>query len=155
MPHPSPKFASSLSVPPGTMERMRPAGASPDRKDSPVDAQLASDLLLGFIGLLSGMIASATIYVLFLAGVLSFGSDLAETFWGAGIGFGVVAVVSVLVTLVTPARPDEELSGLVRGVGRTDITADALVGDRVWYRNPLLLGLVALVLAIVLYIPFW
>ena len=109
----------------------------------------------GFIGLLSGMIASATIYVLFLAGVLSFGSDLAETFWGAGIGFGVVAVVSVLVTLVTPARPDEELSGLVRGVGRTDITADALVGDRVWYRNPLLLGLVALVLAIVLYIPFW
>ncbi|MDQ1206404.1 hypothetical protein QE377_002763 [Microbacterium sp. SORGH_AS 862] len=53
MPHPSPKFASSLPVPPGSMEKMRPAGASPDRKDSPVDAQLASDLLLGFIGLLS------------------------------------------------------------------------------------------------------
>jgi len=35
------------------MEKMRPAGASPDRKDSPVDAQLASDLLLGVIGLLS------------------------------------------------------------------------------------------------------
>jgi hypothetical protein len=35
------------------MEKVRPAGASPDRKDSPVDAQLASDLLLGVIGLLS------------------------------------------------------------------------------------------------------
>jgi hypothetical protein len=28
-----------------------------------------------------------------------------------------------------------------------DITADALVGDRVWYRNSILLGMVALTLA--------
>jgi SSS family solute:Na+ symporter len=109
----------------------------------------------GFIGLLSGMLASATIYFLYLAKVLHFGSDLDESFWGAGIGFVVVALVSVLVTFVTAPKPESELDGLVYGVGSTDVSGDALVGDRVWYRNPLLLGGVAVLLAVVLYIPFW
>ena len=43
----------------------------------------------------------------------------------------------------------------MRGVGATDLSAGELVGDRTWYRNPVLLGMVALALAIVLYIPFW
>jgi SSS family solute:Na+ symporter len=109
----------------------------------------------GFIGLLSGMLASALVYFLYLGKVLKFGSDLSESFWGAGIGFVVVAVVSVLVTLVTQPKPDSELDGLVYGVGRTDLRGDALVGDRVWYRNPILLGTGALVLAVVFYLPFW
>ncbi len=109
----------------------------------------------GFVGLLAGMLASATIYFLYLGKVLSFNSDLAESFWGAGVGFVVVAIVSVIVTFVTTPKPMPELDGLVYGVGSTDVTGDALVGDRVWYRNPILLGVVALVLAIVLYIPFW
>ncbi len=109
----------------------------------------------GFIGLLAGMLSSATIYFLYLGKVLHFGSDLDESFWGAGIGFVVVAVVSVIITFVTTPKPEPELDGLVYGVGSTDVSGDALVGDRVWYRNPILLGGVALALAVVLYIPFW
>jgi SSS family solute:Na+ symporter len=85
----------------------------------------------GFIGLLSGMVASAL------------------------IGFVVVAIVSVIVTMVTQPKPESELDGLVYGVGSTDVSGDALVGDRVWYRNPILLGTGALVLAVVFYLPFW
>jgi SSS family solute:Na+ symporter len=87
--------------------------------------------------------------------VLHFGSDLSESFWGAGIGFIVVAIVSALVTAVTTPKPDSELDGLVYGVGSTDVRGDALAGDRVWYRNPILLGCGALVLAVLFYIPLW
>jgi Sodium:solute symporter family len=55
---------------------------------------------------LSGMLASATVYFLYLGHVLHFGSDLDESFWGAGIGFVVVGIVSVLVTMVTTAKPE-------------------------------------------------
>jgi solute:Na+ symporter, SSS family len=109
----------------------------------------------GFLGLLSGMLASALVYFLYLGKVLHFGSDLSESFWGAGIGFVVVAIVSVLVTMVTEPKPESELDGLVYGVGRTDVSGDALVGDRVWYRNPILLGAGALILAVVFYLPLW
>jgi solute:Na+ symporter, SSS family len=109
----------------------------------------------GFLGLLSGMVASALVYFLYLGKVLKFGSDLSESFWGAGIGFVVVAIVSVIVTMVTQPKPESELDGLVYGVGKTDVSGDALVGDRVWYRSPILLGTGALVLAVVFYLPFW
>ncbi|MBO0868207.1 MAG: sodium:solute symporter family protein [Micromonosporaceae bacterium] len=109
----------------------------------------------GFWGLLSGTAAALTVYGLYLAKVLHFGSDLGESFWGAGIGFVVVGVVAALVTAVTRPKSDEELSGLVWGVGRTRISAGVLAGDRAWYRNPWLLGGVAMTLAIVLYVPFW
>ena len=33
--------------------------------------------------------------------------------------------------------------------------SDTIVGDRVWYRNPLVLGAGAVILALALYIPFW
>jgi SSS family solute:Na+ symporter len=101
------------------------------------------------------MLGSALIYLLYLAKVLRFGSDLDESFWGAGIGFVLVLIVSVLVTLVTTPKPIADLEGLVYGVGRTDLTGDAVVGDRVWYRSPLLLGAGALILAIAFYLPFW
>jgi solute:Na+ symporter, SSS family len=109
----------------------------------------------GFWGLLCGTLASLAVYLLYLAKVLHFGSDLNESFWGAGIGFVVVGVVAVLVTAVTRPKSDEQLSGLVWGLGRADVSAGVLAGDRAWYRNPWLLGGVALALAIVLYIPFW
>ena len=62
--------------------------------------------------------------------------------------------MAVLVTLVTTSKPDEELDGLVYGVGRHDVRADALAGDAAWYRSPVLLGVVALALAAAFYLPF-
>jgi solute:Na+ symporter, SSS family len=109
----------------------------------------------GFLGLLSGMVTALLTYLLYLGKVLHFGSDLDESFWGAGIGFVTVLIVSVIVTRFTRPKPVEELDGLVYGVGRTDLSGDAIVGDRVWYRNPIVLGVGAVVIALALYIPFW
>jgi SSS family solute:Na+ symporter len=39
-------------------------------------------------------------------------------------------------------------------VGTTDLTGDAIAGDRVWYRSPVLLGAIAVAIAAALYIPF-
>jgi SSS family solute:Na+ symporter len=109
----------------------------------------------GFWGLLSGMVGSALLYLLYLAKVVTFGSDLDESFWGAGLGFVLVLVVGAVITMFTTPKPESELDGLVYGVGRTHVSGETLVGDRGWYRNPVVLGGTAVVLALVLYIPFW
>ncbi|MGC9669505.1 sodium:solute symporter family protein [Planosporangium sp. 12N6] len=108
----------------------------------------------GFWGLLAGTVAAVANYVLYRAGVLHYGSDLDQSFWGAGIAFVTVMVVSTIVTLFTTPKKVDDLRGLVYGVDRVDLTADMDAADRVWYRNPLLLGGVAVVLAAALYVPF-
>ncbi|SCG52174.1 sodium:solute symporter family protein [Micromonospora coxensis] len=109
--------------------------------------------LAGFWSLLSGTLAALATYLLYKAGVVAFNSDLEESFWGAGIAFVTVAVVAVVVTPLTRPKRDEELAGLVYGMGGVDLKAGVLAGDRVWWRSPVLLGAIALVLAVVLYIP--
>jgi SSS family solute:Na+ symporter len=108
----------------------------------------------GFFGLLAGTLTAITTYLLYRAGVLHFGSDLDESFWGAGIAFVTVMVVSVIVTLFTTPKPESELRGLVYGVDKIDLTADMDAADRAWYRNPIVLGAGALVLAASFYLPF-
>ena len=109
----------------------------------------------GFSALLGGTLGALATYFLYKGGVLSFRTDLEETFWGAGVAFVVASVLAVAVSLFTQPKPEDELQGLVRGVGATDLNAGELVGDRTWYRNPLLLGGIALGLSVLLYIPFW
>ncbi|MEU4698051.1 hypothetical protein [Nonomuraea dietziae] len=82
--------------------------------------------------------------------MVAFGTELNASFWGAGIAFGVDVLVSVVVTLVTTAKPDSELRGLVYGL-TVDLEDDALAGDAKWYRSPVLLGAGAVVLAIAMY----
>ncbi len=108
----------------------------------------------GFIGLLAGTLAALATYLLYLGKVVHFGSDLDESFWGAGIAFVTVAVVSVIVTLVTTPKPESELRGLVYGVQPVDLVSDAIAGDRAWYRSPILLGAGAVILAAAFYLPF-
>ena len=108
----------------------------------------------GFFGLVSGTLAALMTYLLYKGGVLKFGSDLDESFWGAGIAFVTVMIVSVVVTLFTTPKPVEELRGLVYGVGKTDLMADSIAGDAAWYRSPVLLGGIAVALAALLYLPF-
>jgi SSS family solute:Na+ symporter len=104
----------------------------------------------GFWGLLAGTLAAFTSYILYKSGVVAFGTELNASFWGAGIAFGVDVLVSVVVTLVTTAKPDSELRGLVYGL-TVDLEDDALAGDAKWYRSPVLLGAGAVVLAIAMY----
>jgi SSS family solute:Na+ symporter len=109
----------------------------------------------GFWGLLLGTIAAFITYAGYKwFGWFTFGSDLDESFWGAGIAFVVVAIVAIIVTPLTRPKEDSELSGLVYGVDNHDLRADAIAGDTAWYRSPVLLGTGALVLAFAFYLPF-
>jgi len=108
----------------------------------------------GFFGLVTGTLGALITYLLYKGGVVKFGSDLDESFWGAGIAFVLVVVVSVVVTMFTEPKPESELKGLVYGVGKFDFKAGTVAADRVWYRSPVLLGVIALVLAAAFYIPF-
>ena len=87
--------------------------------------------------------------------IFHFGSPLSASFWQAIIAFIAGGVVLFVVSLVTPAKPVEELRGLVWGLTR-EPDEDEVVdeGDSAWYRSPWLLGGVALVLLIILNIIF-
>jgi SSS family solute:Na+ symporter len=107
----------------------------------------------GLWGLVAGTIAALVTYVGYKwAGWFSFGSDLDESFWGAGAAFVVDAVVSVAVTLFTTPKPREELQGLVWGM-----EAEREVPDHrpAWWQSPALLGGVALAGGAILTIIFF
>ena len=109
--------------------------------------------LAGFWSLLSGTVVATATYLLYKGGVISFNSDLEESFWGAGLAFATVAVVAAVVTPLTRPKTDRELTGLVYGLSDTTLADDSLAGDTAWYRSPVLLGVVAVVLAALFYIP--
>src|SRR5689334_3506680 len=71
----------------------------------------------GFWSLLLGFLASLALYIGHLTETIHFNSDLEESFWGAGAAFITAVVVAILVSLFTPAKPEEELRGLVYGLG--------------------------------------
>ncbi|MEU4622217.1 sodium:solute symporter family protein [Actinoplanes sp. NPDC023801] len=107
----------------------------------------------GFWSLLLGFLAAFALYIAHLTEVVKFNSDLEQSFWGAGLAFVTAVVVALVVTPFTPGKRDDELQGLVYGMSST--TGDVLAADKVWWRNPVLLGVIAVVLAIALYIPVW
>jgi SSS family solute:Na+ symporter len=108
--------------------------------------------LAGFWSLLSGTVVALATYLLYLADVLKFNSDLEESFWGAGLAFVTVAVVAAVLTPATTPKPAEDLRGLVYG---TATLGELEPADRVWWRNPVLLGSIAVVLSLLFYIPVW
>ncbi|MFI5489938.1 sodium:solute symporter family protein [Micromonospora echinaurantiaca] len=109
----------------------------------------------GFLSLLLGTLAALATYLLYKGGVVHFNSDLEESFWGAGIAFVTVAVVAAIVTPLTSPRRDEDLRGLVYGTGGIDLKGDVLTGDAVWWRSPVVLGVIVLVFSLLLYVPFF
>ncbi|SCL65567.1 sodium:solute symporter family protein [Micromonospora peucetia] len=109
----------------------------------------------GFLSLLLGTLAALATYLLYKAGVVHFNSDLEESFWGAGIAFVTAAVVAVVVTPFTGKKRDEDLHGLVYGMGAVDVQGDLLRSDAVWWRSPVLLGVIVVALSLLLYVPFF
>ncbi|WP_030488094.1 sodium:solute symporter family protein [Micromonospora chokoriensis] len=109
--------------------------------------------LAGFWSLLLGTLVSLSLYLLYKGGVIGFNSDLEESFWGAGLAFVTAVVVAAVITPLTAPKRDEELRGLVYGMGGIDLKGDVLAGDAAWYRSPVLLGLIAVALAALFYIP--
>ncbi len=103
---------------------------------------------------LAGIAAPTVVWISYLVNPSLFNTGTAETMYGAIISFATVLVVGVVISLFTRPKPDSELAGLVYGVGKIDLKSDAVVGDQAWYRSPALLGTIALILCVVLYLPF-
>jgi solute:Na+ symporter, SSS family len=107
----------------------------------------------GFWGLVAGTVAAGVTWIGYKAGWFSFGSDLDESMWGAGLAFVADAVVTVIVTLVTTPKPVAELQGLVYGMANVDEFEARRTHE--WWESPKLLGFTVLALATVGTIVFF
>jgi len=105
----------------------------------------------GFWGLVAGTVVAATTWIGYKVGWFSFGSDLDESMWGAGLAFVSVAIVAPIVTFMTTSRPIGELQGLVYGMANEDESRRVYK----WWESPKLLGFTTLAGAAILTIIFW
>jgi SSS family solute:Na+ symporter len=107
----------------------------------------------GFWGLVAGTVVAAVTWIGYKVGWFSFGSDLDESMWGAGLAFVAVSIVAVVVTFMTTSRPREQLQGLVYGMANEDEYAARRT--HAWWESPALLGSLTLGGAALLTIIFW
>lgn len=111
-----------------------------------------------FYGLLSGTAAAAITHGLttaegkggWLGNVHTFYSGTSHAFNIAWISFTVCFIVTALLSLVTKPKPESELVGLVYS-----LTPKQKDLAKVWYKNPLVLGVVILIATLVLNIIFY
>jgi SSS family solute:Na+ symporter len=116
-----------------------------------------------FIGLLAGTAAAALHHGMSLAagatpGVkggyfgahIVYRSELGQTFWTAIAAWVTCFVVTIIVSLATRPRPDEELRGLVYS-----LTPRPSEGDVVWYERPTVIAVFVLAMALLLNIIFF
>jgi SSS family solute:Na+ symporter len=108
----------------------------------------------GLWGLVAGTAAALVTYCGYkFFDWFTFGSDLDESFWGAGAAFVVDALVTVAVTLATRPKPVEELDGLVWG--RVTVGDDDSDDTGAWWQSPKTLGFTALAGAAILTVVFF
>jgi SSS family solute:Na+ symporter len=81
--------------------------------------------------------------------LISYPSELAQTFWTAIVAFATCITVTVLVSSVTRPRPAEELHGLVYS-----LTPRPTVEGLHWYQRPAALAGVVLALTAALNLIF-
>ncbi len=134
-----------------------------------VNAPLFATMLLGmfvrwitpagaFWGLLAGMVSSIT---LFLAvkfqwidpasiTLSSTASDMSANFWRAWWAWLICFGSTILISLFTKKKPDEELVGLVKGLTPTPDQGNVPV-----YRRPEFIAVISLVILVILNIIFW
>lgn len=116
-----------------------------------------------FTGLLAGTVAAAIHHGISLAagsvpGVkggyfgahIVYRSELGQTFWTAIAAWVTCFVVTIIVSLLTRPRPDEELRGLVYS-----LTARPSEGNVVWYERPTVIAGIVLAIALLLNIIFF
>jgi solute:Na+ symporter, SSS family len=132
-----------------------------------VNAPLFATFLLGmfwkratghgaFFGLLGGTLAAAATHGSTVAegkggwivDLHHFPSTMAQNFWIAIVAWSVCFVLTILVSLATAPRPEEELRGLVYGL--TELKHDE---DRAWYLRPAPLAIAVGLL--VLFLNLW
>ena len=135
-----------------------------------VNAPLFATFLLGmfwkratghgaFAGLLAGTAAAAATHGLTLAEgkggwlgrvIHTFPSTMAQNFWIAILAWSTCFLVTLLVSLVSRPKPDSALRDLVYGL--TDVPHDPTLA---WYKRPVSLAVIVVVLLIALNLLFW
>lgn len=85
-----------------------------------------------------------------LSKVHEFYSGTSQAFNIAGIAFIVCFIVTVLVSLMTVRKPDDELRGLVYS-----LTPRQTDPAKAWYKNPLWLGIMVLIATLILNVIFY
>jgi solute:Na+ symporter, SSS family len=111
-----------------------------------------------FWGLIAGTAAAATTHGLtvaegkggWIANIHTFYSGTSQAFNIAWIAFVACGLVTALVSLATKPAPEDELRGLVYSL--TPRQRDAA---KVWYRNPLWLGIAVLIVTLILNVIFY
>jgi len=138
-----------------------------------VNAPLLATFLLGmfwkrttghgaFYGLLIGTAAAALHHGLTLPAesvpglkggwihvVNRYPSEMAQNFWTAIFAWVTCFIVTILISLLTKPRKDEELKGLVYSLTEKDRETGP------WYTRPVPVGLVVLAMALVLNVIFF
>jgi SSS family solute:Na+ symporter len=113
----------------------------------------------GFLGLLAGVSSSVGMFALMkldpgrwvsVFALSPYAKGLAQAMYQALWSCVTCVVVTLLVTLVTRPRPDDELRGLVYSL--TDVPQET---ETSWIHRPAFWGVVALVIFAVLQIIFW
>ena len=110
----------------------------------------------GWVALLAGVFTAVLVDLLVRSKVIVVSSQ-AGSFLGASAAFVVAVIVAIIVSQFTPGKTDEELSGLTwatstkvqRGQG------PVAAADAGWYKNPVIMGTLVLILTLVLYIIWW
>ena len=116
-----------------------------------------------FSGLLAGTLGAAVHHGLslplgsvpgikggYFAALISYPSDLAQTFWTAIVAWSTCFAVTIVVSLFTAPRPAAELTGLVWG-----LTPRVRDDDAQWFERPATVGMVVIVLLVTLNVIFW
>ena len=111
--------------------------------------------LAGAVGLVLGTVTAFTIDILGRNGVFHF-SGQGGAFIGASAAFVVDIVLSIVISMVSRPKPDDELRGLVWSLTPKEQRKHDATGENAgWYRRPAVLGVGVLALAQVLNIIFW
>jgi SSS family solute:Na+ symporter len=116
-----------------------------------------------FVGLLSGTAAAAIHHGLslpagavigvkggYLGVLVTYPSELAQTFWTAIIAWVTCCVVTVIISLLTTPRPEAELHGLVYA-----LTPKPTDNAATWLQRPAVLACVILALTLALNLVFF
>ncbi|MGA2586402.1 MAG: sodium:solute symporter family protein [Candidatus Aminicenantales bacterium] len=77
-------------------------------------------------------------------------SDMAANFWRAWWAWLICFMVTLVVSLFTAKRPEEELVGLVKGLTRK-VEGEAIP----WYKRPAFFAILSLIVFVLLNIYFW
>jgi SSS family solute:Na+ symporter len=108
----------------------------------------------GLAGLVAGTVGAATTHVLVTTHVVTFSSAQAAAFYGAIVAFVADAVVTVVVSLVTAPKPEDQLCGLVWSLTPKEVRTKGEEKERGLLRSPVALGGAALALTAILTVAF-